>query len=265
MGDHTAGAGAIPGERAVHHGEDARMDLLLDHEQVHEGFVDDGMGPVAMLVEESAERVLHGAGGGGEDVGLDGGEVDDVFPDEPLGDHEAIRVNLVKAKEFVCDIPHGVTDIDPRLVALVEVDIPQAVGLDHVDLLVFAFPEMGVNDNGAVMAGMDVVGGIAVAPHGADDAFQLPGGGGTAGVEEMPADIDLQGGIGLLGDDILVPGKVHQAVVVFQHRGWRCPENGNFGFIHVQTIQRKFNVSRLEKWNNHIAYHHARNTASPTT
>ena len=74
------------------------MDLLLDHQQIHERFVDDRVGPVPVLVQQPAERVLHRAGRRREDVRLDRRQVDDVLADEPLRDHEALRVDLVEAE-----------------------------------------------------------------------------------------------------------------------------------------------------------------------
>ena len=46
---------------------------------------------------------------------------------------------------------------DP-LLAFVEVDVAQAVRLDDVDLLVLALAEVRVDDDGAVVAGVDEVG-----------------------------------------------------------------------------------------------------------
>ena len=84
MGNHAPRTRPVAGKRAVHDREQPAMDLLLDHEQVHQRLVNDRMGPVPVLVQQAAEGVLHRAGGGGEDMGLDGGQVDDVFADEPL-------------------------------------------------------------------------------------------------------------------------------------------------------------------------------------
>ena len=150
------------------------MDLLLDHQEVDQGLVDDRVGPVAVLVEQAAEGVLHRARGGGEDVGLHGGQMDDVLADEALGDREALRVDLVEAQELLGEIPHRLADGDP-LLALVEVDVAQAVGLDHVDLLVLALAQVRVDDDGAVVTAVDELGLVAVALHRLDDAVQLPG------------------------------------------------------------------------------------------
>ena len=56
-----------------------------------------GVCPVSPLVQQSAERVLHRARRRGEDVRLDGRQVNDVLADEPPRDHEPLRVNLIQA------------------------------------------------------------------------------------------------------------------------------------------------------------------------
>ena len=85
---HGARPRPVAGKRAVHHGEDAAMDLPLDDQQVHQRLVDDRMGVVPVLVQQSAERVLHRPGRRGEDVGLHRRKVDDVLPDEALRDQK---------------------------------------------------------------------------------------------------------------------------------------------------------------------------------
>ena len=148
---HAARARAVAGKRAVHHREDAAMDLLLDHQQVDERLVDDRMRPVAVLVQQAAERVLHRPGRRREDVRLHGRQVDDVLADEALRDHEALRVDLVEAHELLRQVADRLADVDP-LLGLVEVDVAQAVRLDDVDLLVLALAEMRVDDDRAVVA-----------------------------------------------------------------------------------------------------------------
>ena len=53
------------------------------------------------------------------------------------------------------EIADRVADVDPRLVAFVEVDVPQPVRLDDRQLLVLALAEVRVDDDRAVVAGVD--------------------------------------------------------------------------------------------------------------
>ena len=76
--EHGARAGAVAGGGAVHHGEEAAVDLLLDRQQVHQRLVDPAMRVVAARVEQAAEGVLHRAGRRGVDVA--------VVDDQPVAD-----------------------------------------------------------------------------------------------------------------------------------------------------------------------------------
>jgi len=91
---------------------------------------------------------------------------------------------------------------------------------------------MGIDDDGAVMAGVDFGWVIAVLFHGADDAIELPGGRGTGGVEEVPTDVHLKAGFGIFADGVLVSRKVHEAVVIAENGGGGGAEDGNFGCVH---------------------------------
>ena len=55
---------------------------------------------------------------------------------------------------------------------------------------------------------------VAVLLHRADHAVELPRRGRAAGEEEMPGDVDLERGIGVLGEDVLIAGQVHHRVRV---------------------------------------------------
>ena len=52
------------------------------------------------------------------------------------------------------------------------------------------------------------------------------------GKEEVPGDVDLERGVRVPGDDVLITGQVHHRVVIPQHRRRRRAKNGNFGFRH---------------------------------
>ncbi len=109
-----------------------------------------------VFIEQAAEGVFHGAGGRCENMGFNCGEVNDVFPDKPFGNHEAIWVYLVQAEELISNRSNGIPNVDPRFVALIKVHISKSVRLDDIELLVFPFPEVGVDHDGAVMAGVDI-------------------------------------------------------------------------------------------------------------
>ncbi len=133
-----------------------------------------------------------------EDVGLHRRQVDDVLADEPARNHEAVGVDLVQAEELLRQIADRVADVDPRLVAFVEVDVAQPVRVDDVDLLVLALAEVRVDDDRAVVARVDQVRVVAVLLHRPDHALELPGRRRAAREEEVPGDVDLERGVGVL-------------------------------------------------------------------
>ena len=162
VGKHAAGPGPVAGERAVHHGKDPTMDSLLDHEQIDERLVNHRMRPVAALVEKAAKGVFHGARCSREDMGLHGRQMNDVLAEEALGDVKATRVDLVQAQEVPGEITHGIPNVDP-LLAFVQVNVAQAVARDDIQLLLLPLAKMRVDHHRTVVAGMDALGGIAVA------------------------------------------------------------------------------------------------------
>ena len=151
---HAARPRSVTRESAVHHREHAAVNLLLNHQQIHERLVDHRVRPVPVLVQQSAERVLHRPRRRRENMGFHRRQVDDVFPDEALRDHESLRVDLVQAGELLREVADRIADVDP-LLGLVDVDVAQVVRLDDVDLLVLGFAEVGVDDDGAVVAGVN--------------------------------------------------------------------------------------------------------------
>ena len=106
------------------------------------------------------------------------------------------------------------------------------MGADHVDLLVLALAQMGVDHDGAVVAAVDPLARVAVPQHRPHHAVQLPGRGGAAGVEEVPGDVDLEGRVGALGQRLLVAAQVHQAVMVLDHRPGRRSQHRDLGAGH---------------------------------
>ena len=155
MPPHGSGAGAVACEGAVHHGEDAGMYLLLDCQEVNEGLVDDGVGVVSLPVKQPTEGVFHGPGHPGEDVGLHGGELDYVLPDEGLGDLDSVGEDVVEGEHL------GLGPVlDPADGVFLKVHVGEVVLVGDDLLLVanLAFP--GVDDHGAVVRGDEV--GVAV-------------------------------------------------------------------------------------------------------
>jgi hypothetical protein len=93
---HGPRARTVAGKGAIHHGEKAGMNLLLDCQKVDHCLVDNGVRPMAPFRQQPAERVLHRAGDGGEDMGLDRGQVDDIPVEKQAWHLDSIRVDLVK-------------------------------------------------------------------------------------------------------------------------------------------------------------------------
>ncbi len=238
MGDHAPRARAVAGERAIHDSEHPAMDLLLDHQEVDQRFMDHRVRPVPVLVKQPAERVLHRARRGREHVRLHRGQVDDVLADEALRDHEALRVDLVQAEKLLREVADGVADVNP-LFRLVDVHVPETVRLDDVQLFVFALAEMRIDHHGAVVAGVDQGRVVAVLLHRADHALELPRRRRAAGEEEVPRDIDLEPRVGVLPDDVLITGEIQQRVIVAQHGLGRRAEDRNPGFTHESDSSRK--------------------------
>jgi hypothetical protein len=118
------------------------------------------------------------------------------------------------------------------------VHVAQAVRLHHVDLLVLALTEVGVDHHGAVVARVHQLFRVPVGHHGADDAVELPWRGRRRRVEEVPADVDLEGGVGVFRDDVLVAREVHHAVVVGEDRARARAEDGDFGLGHGDGFSR---------------------------
>ena len=46
-------------QRAVHHGKYARVNLFLDHQQIHQRFVNRCVAVVPLLEQQPAKRILH--------------------------------------------------------------------------------------------------------------------------------------------------------------------------------------------------------------
>ena len=167
------------------------MDFFLNGQQVHQSFVDHAVGPMAFFEEQPAEGVFHGPGHLREHMGLHGGQMDDIRPDEPLRNPDSFGIDLVERQH----LRFGLV-VNPFLAFLVKVDIAQAVFV-HDDLFVFIgdLAAPGADHNGPVVAAVKLVFAVAVLEKSRNDAVELPRRGGTGGIEVVPADIDLERGL----------------------------------------------------------------------
>ncbi len=187
------------------------MDVLLDLEQVDERLVDDGMGPVPLVVEQPAKRVLHRAGDGREDMGLDGWELNDVFVEEELRHLDAFGEDLVEHQErFLRGVWH------PWVFRLEQVRVLDLVLVGYVLVLVVALPDERIDHDSAVVCTDEVV--IAVLLECPDHALELPGRRRTGGIPRLPRDVDLQHGILVGGQRVLIASQAHHLTDIFQHR-----------------------------------------------
>ena len=114
--------------------------------------------------------------------------------------------------------------------------VPQAVRFDDRQLFVFALAEVGVDDNRAIVAAVDQLGTVPVLFHGPDDPIELPRRGRATRKKEVPRNVDLEGGVHVFGNDILVPGQVHQLVIVLEDRFGPGPQNGHDRLAHTRPL-----------------------------
>ncbi len=222
------------------------MNFLLDHQQIDERLVNDRVRPMPLFVQQSAKRIFHRAGRRRENVRLDRRQVNDVLADESPGNVESARENLVEAEKLFRQIANRVADVNP-LFAFVEMNVAQVVRLHDIELFILAFAQMRVDDDGTVMARVNQIRIVAVLFHRADDTFHLPRRRRTAGKEKVPRDIYFQRGVGLLINDLLIAGEIHQPMVISENRAWRCFQNCNLAhqFPFVIHRLRRFRRKKL--------------------
>ncbi len=104
--------------------------------------------------------------------------------------------------------------------------------LDNGKLLVFPLAEMRIDDNRAVVTRVDEPTDLNPSRVMArDDGVELPGRRRRAREEEVPRDVDLERGLGVLGENILVPGKVHQLVIVPEDVAGAVLRMATFDFV----------------------------------
>ena len=202
----------IARDRAVHHGEHAGVNLLLDAQEVDQRFVDDRVRPVPAVVQQPPEGVLHRAGHGGEDVRLERGHMDDVRAEEHLRHFDAVREHLVEDEHLALRrVRH------PFGALVLEVDALHAVLFEHLVVLVAAFAVVRIDDHGAVLDGRNAV--VTGVLQRLGDAVELPRAGAAAGVVVLPADVYLEQRLAGLRQVVAEIREFHHAAEVIKD-GW---------------------------------------------
>ena len=154
-------------------------------------------------------------------MGLDRRHLDDVAPDKDLGDAHPFGVDLIKYQERTFRLV-----AHPIVLRLVEVDVAHAVLVDHVFVLVVLLAHVGVDDDGVVVGGDEVL--VASALQCLDRSFQLPGGGRAGRIPGLPGDVDLEDRFSVLWQGLSKAGQFHHVDVIRQHRLWPGPEDRHF-------------------------------------
>ena len=179
------GPGPSPAIVAVGHGENTGVDLLLDRQQVDQRLVDLRMRPVAAVVQQAAEGVLHRARHRREDMRFHRRQVHDVASDQRLRDLDAVREDVVQHHHF------GLRRVTHPGHAFV-----RQVGAGNIELVLHRLvlvPDlslMGVDDHGAIVRCHQVAETLFAQSLG--DTLDLPRCRRTTRVPVLPADVDLQ-------------------------------------------------------------------------
>ena len=210
-GNHRARPRSVADRGPVHHGEEAGVDLLLDREEVHQRFVDPGVGVMPAGGQQAAEGVLHRAGRGGVDVALDGRQVDDVGAEEELRDLDAVREHLRQREH----LPLRLVTHPREVVGVAVVAHRYAVAAEHAEVAVEPLALLRVGDDRVVLDAHQV--GEAGGAQREDRALELPRRGVGARVRVVPGDVVLEDGGGAGGKGILHAGQLAQAPEVAEN------------------------------------------------
>jgi len=86
--------------------------------------------------------------------------------------------------------------------------------LIHDDLLlVVPLGNVGINHYGVVLCTDQIL--VAIVLQSPDHALQLPGHRGAGRVPGLPGDVDLEDGLHILGQSLLIARQMHQLAIVF--------------------------------------------------
>ena len=231
---HRARPGAVAGGGAVHDREQPRVDLLLDREQIDQRLVDPRVGVVPPRVEQSAERVLHCAGGGGVDVALGRRQVDDVLAEEVVGDVNALGEDAVEHAHLRLRLV-----AHPRHVAVLEVvEDGDPVLLENRDVVVEVLALERVGDDGLVLDAAQVA--VAGAVQRADRALELPRRRVGPWEREVPGDVVLEDRRLARGERGLDAGQADEAIDVLKNGLGRDADDGDLGHFAILFLTSNF-------------------------
>ena len=197
---HRPWARPITSKCTVHDGKYSRVDLLLDRQKIDQCFVDDGVRPMAIAMQQSAERVFHGAGHLSKHVRLDGGEVDDVFAGKGLRDEQTVWENVVQHKHVALWRIRN-----PSVWRHIKCDAWDTVlFLDNL-VLILGLALKRVDHHGPVVRGHQII--VPVRLELLDHSVHLPRSCGASGVIVLPRQIDLEECLRPRGERFLVVGE----------------------------------------------------------
>ena len=205
------GSRTFAGQRSIHHGENAGVNILLDLQQVDERFVDHAVRPMAFLVEQAAEGVLHRAGDVRKDVRLHRRQMQDILAVKEFGNADPVSIYLIEDEKRLFRFVG-----DPFNVLLVGLGCLQAVFFLNERMPIVELPFLSVHNDGVVVRGDQVVVRVAIGEHCLRHAFELPGGRRAAGVPNLPGDVDLEERFVLLGQIVRVARQMHQPSIILQ-------------------------------------------------
>ena len=206
---HGARAGAVASGGAVHHGEDARVDLLLNRQQVYQRFVDPGVGVVAVGAEEPSEGVLHRSGGYCVDVALNRRQMNNVLAEEVVGDADASGIDAIQHQH----LGFGLVGHPGHIPVLEVVENRDVVVAEDGHVMVQVLTFEGVDHHRLVLHTTQV--GEASLVQGQHRALQLPGRGVGAGHRVVPGDVVFENGGRFRVEGLAYLGQFQQPFVVF--------------------------------------------------
>ena len=145
--NHAAGAWPVARKGAIHDREDARMNFLLNGQQINQRLVNHAVCPMPFIEEQATERVLHGSSHLCKHVRLHGRQMDDIGAHQPLWNADALGKDFVQGQHL--RLWHVV---NPLLTLLVQMNVAQAVFRENLFVLVCDLALVRVHHDSPVVA-----------------------------------------------------------------------------------------------------------------